>query len=190
MIYLLFLASLAFGSDDLLPENWGKFCPAGFADQAPKDFHTNLPLNFVPEKKDRLHQLVCERFDAKTGERKARWNLYFCEDLNLNNYTDESFYVSVTPWFQFHPNYKRAEFLLFPKYTKWVRHRLPVSGTFEEVMTLHFMRNHESEMEIIFQNSSKGETGLLKKGAKSISATIFLNVKMRLLEDPITCEIQ
>lgn len=190
MISLLIFASLAFGSNDLLPENWGKFCPAGFAETAPKDFHTNLPLQFIAEKKAPLHRIVCEQFDAKTGSRKAIWNLYFCEDLNLNNYSDDSFYVSATPWFQFHPNYKRAEFLLFPKYTKWIRHRLPVNGAFEEVMTLHFMRNHQSEMEIIFQNSSKGQMGLLQKGSKSISANIFLNVKMRLSEDPVSCEIQ
>lgn len=190
MIYTFLLSVFVFAAEDLTPDKWGTFCPSGYTDSAPKDFHTNLPLKFVAEKKDELHGIVCERFDAKTGELKARWNLYFCEDLNLNNYADQEFYVSVTPWFQFHPNYKRAEFLLFPKYTKWVRHRLPVQGKFEEVMTLHFMRNHESEMEIIFQNSAQDQKGLIRKGQKSLSAAIFLNTKMRLLEDPISCEIQ
>lgn len=187
---LMFVSSFSFASNDpLAPENWGNFCPADFTKTAPKDFHTNLPLQFAPQKQEELHRLVCEKFDAKTMQLKAKWNLYYCEDLNLNNYTDKEFYVSVNPWFMFHPNYKKAEFMLFPKYTKWIRQKIKYQGEYTEIMTLHFMRNHQSEMQIVFENSPKADGAKIKAGAKSVMAQIFRNVDMKVDEDPIICTI-
>jgi hypothetical protein len=177
-------------AEELTPEKFGSYCPADFTVNPPIEFHTNKPLTFTAHRQEELHRLVCEKFDSQTMQLKARWNYYFCEDLNVNNFVEKDFWIAPTSWFTFHPNFKRAEFLLFPKYPKWIRENLLINGEVKELITLHFMRNHESEMKIWFQNSVVNEEEKLKKGAKSIAASIFMNRDLKPTDDFISCEIQ
>ncbi len=178
-------------AEDLTPEKYGTYCPVDFTKTPPIDFHTQKPLVGIDSKGPEIHRVVCDRINPETGLVVASWNLYFCEDLNVNNYLDSEFYVAVTPWFQFHPNFKKVEFMLFPKYTKWIRHQLPLQNDQkQEVMILNFMHSFQSEMQITYLNSKVSSETTVSAGARSIDATIFDNVKLKPREGKVICRLE
>lgn len=175
----------------LTPEDYGTYCPADFTSITPKIFlsENRLTRTVSPvQVNDELHRIVCERYDVNTGQLKSRWNFYFCEDLNVNHYSEKDFSIELTSWFTFHPNFKRAEFMLFPKYPRLFRTQR-TQGTKADLIALSFMLSFESQMEIWFAQTEDGSLKI-EKGSKSIAASIFMNIRQKPIDDPVSCTIQ
>ena len=183
-------AAAATATPTLTAKDYPKYCAPTYTSVAPTDFHTNQRLNYrQPAPRSELHGLECQKLDVRSGEVLATWNFYFCEDINANNYTENEFYIPVRSWFEFHPNFKKAEFMLFPKYTKFWRQKVTVGDTSYEWVGFNFMRNYTSQMQIEFIAPWEDGHSQFKAGAYSTAAVAFDQVKMKPLEDYYRCQV-
>lgn len=196
LIVIYFLSAIlfgmkAFGEPSLTPNDFPNYCPQSYTNLPPTDSHTHQKLTYRDSgPRNELHGLKCEKVDVKTGEILGSWHLYFCEDINPNNYLESEFYIPLRPWFEFHPNFKRAEFMLFPKYTKFWRQKIDSGGTAYEWIGFNFMRNYTSQMQIEFLVPwVDGERSSFQKGAVSTAAVVFDQMKMAPLEDYFRCRV-
>ena len=184
------LASTAH-ANPIPPETYPSYCPAGFTSQTPLIWLSDKRLTpsqaQIPASEE-LHGVTCEKRDPVSLELKATWHLYFCEDLNINHYAEKNFVFELTSWFTFHPNFKKVEFMLFPKWPKIRRDTFHPGGQAVEVAVIHFMHSFDKQMDIWFVNG-EGEQAL-KKGAKSIAATIFLNASQKPEDSLISCTLE
>lgn len=178
-------------ASDIPPETYPSYCPAGFTSQTPLIWLTDkrlTPTQAQIPASEELHRVICEKRDPVSLELKARWQLYFCEDLNINHYAEKLFTFELTSWFTFHPNFKKVEFMLFPKWPKLRRDTFHPGGKAVDVAVIHFMHSFDKQMEIWFANG-EGEQAI-KKGAKSISAAIFLNAQQKYEDSLISCTLE
>lgn len=189
-ISLLFCVEIRFAEGSLTPSDFPGYCPTSYTKIAPTDFHTHQQLNFrSSESRVELHGLQCEKIDFVSRKVLATWHLYFCEDLNPTSYVESGFYLPLKSWFEFHPNFKKAEFMLFPKYTKFWRQKVIRAEKEYEWIGFNFMRNHTSQMQIEFLSPWVDGSSGFQKGTVSKAAVVFDLMKMAPLEDYYECRL-